>query len=91
MLLPTVNTNEIHRISVTEDFCVKNIAFGDDVKGDARTVVKVHYFAEVDSEDEEAADKANEDGEVQKEYVLCSLIPGKVRSIRCTNCSTDLL
>lgn len=90
-----VKPGDVHRMDVTRDFRIANVSFGEEVKGNARTVVKVHLIPsyghpmteegdedsdeEDDDDDEEAPAKQYE----ERSFVLCTLTPGKVSTSAC--------
>ncbi|PWN47204.1 hypothetical protein IE53DRAFT_390660 [Violaceomyces palustris] len=68
---------EVHRMDVLRDFKITNVSYSDVPKGQARTVLKVHYTNQPDFQQEEE-DDVEEEEEEEKSYTLCTLIPEKV-------------
>lgn len=90
-----VKPGDVHRMNVVRDFKVTNVSFAaDTLKGNSRSVVKVHLTPSFDhplNEQEEAdqgvdEDESEDEDEEEKEpeersYVLCTLTPGKIEQV----------
>lgn len=76
---------EEQALEFVDDVRITNIAFGENIKGNERTVVRVHHrhvseFSddEEDEDDDKEESDEDEDEEEEQTFVLCSLYPGKV-------------
>lgn len=87
---------EEHELDAFGDVRITNIALGEKVTGNRRTVVRVHHrpvpsfdddSSDEEDDDEEDEDKKDEDKDDDKEeeeeqtFVVCSLYPGQIEQV----------